>query len=398
LSFQTGTATDYSDLLDQLDTFLTSQGMTLSPSYAGTGNGTIAGLIGGSASVAETFTIAFTSATAFTVTGSITGALAGGTVGVAYSTTHINFTITAGGTAFIAGDTFTIATTPPWTSKRRTSGDQMIWQGPGNGNVDQILVGAKLFHDAGADYYNWRLAGYTAFSSGLDFEHQPGYLGGTGQQFPSPVLNLWNSTIPYWFIGNGRRVIVVAKISTVYVSCYLGFINPYMSPGAYPYPLAVGGSMAWDSSSISGEPAANSTNWRWSFVGSQLRNFPESKAQALGNDAGGQMRLRLPTGVWRGFTANNNDTLFGRLWPTGEGHSGGMTDWRPNLDGGYSILPIVLYDSSLINVYGELDGVGCVTGHGQSAENTITIGSDVWLVIQDVNRTTKIDYFAVKLT
>ena len=57
MSFQTGTATDYSDLLDQLDTFLTSQGMTLAASFAGTGNGTIAGLIGGSASVAEVITI-----------------------------------------------------------------------------------------------------------------------------------------------------------------------------------------------------------------------------------------------------------------------------------------------------------------------------------------------------
>lgn len=398
MSYQVGTATDYSDLLDQLDTFLTSQGMTLSPSYAGTGNGTIAGLIGGSASVAETFTIAFTSATAFTVTGSITGALAGGTAGVAYSTTHIKFTITSGGTAFIAGDTFTVATTPPWTSKRRTSGDQMIWQAPGNGNLDQILVGAKLFHDVGGDYYNWRLAGYTAFSSGLDFEHQPGYIGGAGQQFPSPVFNLWNSTIPYWFVANGRRVIVVAKVSTVYVSCYLGFIDSYMSPGAFPYPLAVGGSMAWDGPAFGYEPAANSNSWRWSYVGNELRNFPESKSQGLGYDNGAQMRLRLPSGVWRGFTANMNETQFGRLWPTGEGHVSGMQDWRPNLDGGYSILPIVLLDSAIINVYGELDGVGCVTGFGQSSENTITIGSDVWLVVQDINRTTKIDYFAVKLT
>ena len=31
MSFITGTATDYSDLLNQLDTFLTSQGMTLAP-------------------------------------------------------------------------------------------------------------------------------------------------------------------------------------------------------------------------------------------------------------------------------------------------------------------------------------------------------------------------------
>jgi hypothetical protein len=395
VSYQIGTATDYSDLLDQLDTFLTSQGMTLSPSYVGTGNGTIAGLIGGSASVAEIFTILFTTATAFSVTGSISGALAAGTVGVAYSTTKIKFTITAGGTAFVAGDAFTIATTPKWISKRRTSGDQMIWEAPGNGNLDHILVGAKLFHDVGADYYNWRLGGFTAFDSGLTFENQPGYVGGAGQTVPSPVLNLWNSSIPYWFIGNGRRVMVVAKISTVYVAAYLGFGSLYMSPGAFPYPLIVGGSMAWDAQFVSSEPAAGSVNWRWSYVGNELRCFPMSRGQSSSYPNGAQLRMRLPSGVWQGFNASNSESQFGRLWPTGDAVSGGMTDWRDDLDGGYSILPIVMYD--LINIYGEIEGVGGITGFGQSSENTITIGLEKWLVVQDVNRNTKIDYFAVKL-
>ena len=67
MSVEIGTATDHANLLDLLDTFLTSQGMTLDPSFAGTGNGTIAGLIGGSASVAEMVTITFTDATHFDV-------------------------------------------------------------------------------------------------------------------------------------------------------------------------------------------------------------------------------------------------------------------------------------------------------------------------------------------
>jgi hypothetical protein len=396
MSFQTGTATDYSDLLNQLDTFLTSQGMTLAPAFAGTGNGTIAGLIGGSASVAEVFTIAFTDATHFTVTGSITGALASGVVGTPYVTTHINFTITAGGTAFVAADAFTVSTTPPWTSKRRAAGDEMVWQAPGNGNLDAILVGAKLFHDAGGDYYNWRLGGFTAFNGSLAFEQQANYVGGPGQLSPSPVLNLWDSTTPFWFVANGRRVIVVAKISTVYVVAYLGLISPYVSPGSFPYPLVVAGSMAWDGPTLTAEPAIGNVAWRWSNAGDQIRNLGIG-LPARSTDPGCQLRLMIPSGYWRGFDSGWNDADQGRLWPYTDAVAGGMADWRPNLDGGYSILPIVLHDSAVLNVYGELDGVGAVTGFGQAAENTITNGLAQWLVIQNVFRTSKIDYFAVRL-
>ena len=105
----------------------------------------------------------------------------------------------------------------------------------------------------------------------------------------------------------------------------------------------------------------------------------------------------IPSGYWRGFDSGWNDADQGRLWPYTDAVAGGMADWRPNLDGGYSILPIVLHDSAVLNVYGELDGVGAVTGFGQAAENTLTNGLAQWLVIQNVFRTSKIDYFAVRL-
>jgi hypothetical protein len=75
-----------------------------------------------------------------------------------------------------------------------------------------------------------------------------------------------------------------------------------------------------------------------------------------------------------------------------------MQDWRPNLDGGYSVLPIVLHESASSNIYGELDGVGATTGFAQAAGNTITIAGISWLVVQNVERTTKTDYFAVQLS
>jgi hypothetical protein len=386
-----GSATDYADLLNQLDTFLTGKGMALTPSFVGTGNGTIDAQ-GGSASVVETITVTFTSATAFGVVGSVSGSLGTGVVGTPFTSTKANLTITAGLTAFVATDAFTFAVTSKWTSLRRTSGVEMIWQAPGNGGLDQIIVGASVFSDVGADYYNWRLGGFTAFDSALAFNMQAGYVGGSGQSVPSPVLPLWNSTIPFWFIANGRRVIVIAKVSTVYTSCYLGLMASYMAPGAFPYPLVVGGSLAF----LGSEPASTSTNWRWSYTGAEMAAFPIGRTGGLTSDSEAVLLLRLVSGVWRGFSSINTSTSTGGIWPYGWVVPSSW-DWRPDLDGGYSLLPVVLCDETP-NVYGELEGVKAVTGFSQSVENTVTVAGIPHLVVQNVFRNTKSDFFAVRLS
>jgi hypothetical protein len=63
------------------------------------------------------------------------------------------------------------------------------------------------------------------------------------------------------------------------------------------------------------------------------------------------------------------------------------------------MLPIVLGDCSPLvsNIWGELDGLEAITGYQNGSENTITIGNSIWLVVQNVFRTTQIDYAAVKL-
>jgi hypothetical protein len=391
MSVKIGSATDYANLLDIVDSFLTATGMALTSSFVGVGTGTIDAR-GGSASVAETITVTFTTATAFGVVGSVSGALGTGVVGTAFASTKANLTITAGGTAFAAADAFTFAVCPPWTSLRRVAGSEMIWQAPGNGGLDQIFVGAKTFFDVGTDYYNWRLGGFTAFSAALPFNQQAGYVGGASQANPSPVLTLWNSTIPYWIVANGRRVIIVAKISTVYVAAHLGFMSSYMAPGSFPYPLLVGGNLAFQN-----EPATLSASWRWSYTGNEMRNFAQPTIANLIVPWQGQMRLRSAAGNWLGFSLSNSD-VAGQVWPFAYVDTSSATyDWRPNIDGTYPELPIVLSDNTP-NVYGELEGVRAVAGFGQSVENTVTIAGIPHLVVQNVFRNTKGDFFAVRLS
>jgi len=82
--------------------------------YSGTGNGAMSGhAIGKDAKIGNYIVRCITAATnggvfaVYTPTGE---RLTDATVGTAYSTTHIGFTIADGGTDFIVGDTFTVTT------------------------------------------------------------------------------------------------------------------------------------------------------------------------------------------------------------------------------------------------------------------------------------------------
>lgn len=277
-----------------------------------------------------------------------------------------------------------------WTALRSSS-TEYIWEAPGSGGspADPLIVGAKSFFNAGADYYNWRLGGFVAFDSALAFESQSGYVGATSN---APVLNCWNSSIPYRFYATGRRGIILAKVSTVYVTAYLGYLSTYMSPGAFPYPLVVGGSMAWEST----EPVATSANWRWSYNGAEMANFPCPKPN-LGTPPNSTLRLRRSDGSWIGFdrAASATSGLRGKVWPYGNWGTNQASDLRDNLDGSFMMLPIVLQDVTP-NVYGELDGIFAVTGFNNGAENIVTAGGVDHFICPNVFRTTQTDFFALR--
>lgn len=284
--------------------------------------------------------------------------------------------------------------TPGWTSLRYTVGgagnpDECILKAPGLGGTDEIYVGVKTFENVTADYYNWRLGGFTGFDAGLTFAAQPGVM-------QNVFMTLWNSPIPYWFIANGRRVIIVTKISTNFMMGYLGFINQYPSPAQFPYPLAIGGNFA-----ISLEPALTSTQWRWSNATAFNFNFPMATRQ---NPGGGiipantcSLRLRKTNGIWADMASGDNgvyqDSDINNIWP----YMAGMSNLQQNLGATQSpILPIILHDNTP-EVYGELDGVVATSGQAIASEDLLAVGGDNYLVVQNVFRTGRSQYAAVRL-
>jgi hypothetical protein len=73
-----------------------------------TGNGTVGSTSLGASPEFGVYTLKATSATVFAVTDPEGNALGNATVGTAFTSSEVNFTITAGGTAFVANDSFTL--------------------------------------------------------------------------------------------------------------------------------------------------------------------------------------------------------------------------------------------------------------------------------------------------
>jgi hypothetical protein len=538
--FQTGTATDYRDLLEQLHTFLTSQGSAFGLTFEGTGTGRLTAYRGGASSVAETWTIECwdadtPGAEGWTVTGSVTGLLGtGATTGVAYSDSHIAFTITAGGTAFAVGDKFILNTAPPWATKRRVRGailtassgnsgqyakenvldgklaytsnrywsagaapqtlqfdfpeavtvaeyaimaastsgyapsawtfeywngsawvvldtrssqtswsagqvrsyavaspvsatryrlnisagnsssylyidavhlraavagvdqamSQYIWAAPGNDGQSEILVGAHTFQRSDVDYFDWELCAFDGYEASLPFYGQAGCHG----QLYLPLLN---SSIPYWFVANGRRAIVIAKVGTQYESAYLGFLEPYFTPQQLPYPIALGGSLALGST----QPTWESASYRYSNATNQHRAFTHSDCMGNGSSSTlsayyAQARARSVSGGWVGHWARSSDGLMsssqksynGLLWPLCEG----MTNLDVCADGSYALFPVLL-SYTTPNHWGQFEGVSVLTGQDLSAESLIRVGAVDHLAVPNITRVDRDDFLAVRL-
>lgn len=271
-----------------------------------------------------------------------------------------------------------------------------IWQAPGNDGTSEILVGIHPFENGGVGSYNWRLQGLTAYEALSDFHSQPGAI--SSSQPYGPVLPLSNASLGYWFIANGRRVTVVVKTGSIYGAAYLGLIQPYASPGQWPYPLFVGGSLWWDT-----EPDSDDSRWFYGttsdfhtvFAKSFLPQLLDPSKKPVSSSA----RLRKPDGSWASFCATSDfydtreETLIGTVWP----YAYGFLNLKPDLSGNYGLFPIILFEHSPVNVYGQLDGVMAVSGSGLSAEASITEGIDSYIAFPDVSRNGAGDYFAVKL-
>lgn len=275
-----------------------------------------------------------------------------------------------------------------WTALEDTA-DKLVLQGSGSGS-DEIIVAIQLYANG------WRLNGYTGYVNGLTFSNQPGAI-------PSVcgAMALWNAGIQYWFVVNSRRIIVVAKVNTVYHACYLGWFLPYSTPGQYPYPLIVGGS--YSAATYANAPAYNDvSNSTVNFWRHSINNYPLFYVRQ--NNLWRQLVNQQNTAP---ITSDNTQGLYpyckdqstngGAIASMGSNTLNGR---RLTVDGKDVLDPVTLVhriDAVDKGFLGELDGVFSVTGNGHVAEDIVTYGGVDHLIVNNVYRGGIVDFAAIKL-
>jgi hypothetical protein len=380
MAFENATATDFLDLLARVEDFATRTRFVHDLAFTGTGPGTFSdGPAAADNATVETWTLTVTDdstpgSEVWSVTGSVSGAAASATTGVAYDNGSISFTIS--GSGYANGDAFTFDVVQGWTAQRSTydagtdTDGELILEGVGLGGGEAIVVGVQSFRDAGNDRYNWRLRGFTSFD-GSTWNALPG-------ASTEVYLPLWSSSIPYWLIVNEQRLVLMAKVSTIYVHAYLGFVDTYATDTEHAYPLLVGGSALTDTVGYSD---AASLRAYWADSG-------------LGNPG----YLYRPDGVWD--QVRQDSTTGVELWPWTLDDETWFTHLRDGF-GLHPMLPAVLISrpsgTKPRGVVGELDGVYWVSGFGASVEDTVTVGSQDHVLGQDINRNGRNDHVALEL-
>jgi len=252
MTWQTGTSTDYQDMVDILVDIVTNSNVT-----------TLAVNAGGSGyAVGDTFDInGGTTVNSLNATGTVLTEAAGVVTGVLISSggaytvnpgTGATTTATSGSGTGLTVDT-TITSTN-WVAERdtTTSGErELILRG--NDGTTNFYVGIMTYTQvAGANTCkNWTLVGATAFNSGLDFDQQsgisPGAVPGSSEGAYIPLQPSGSfANIEYSLSINNRRICGVFKTETAtvtnYPSFYLGFHSRFGTSTEWPYPLLVAGS------------------------------------------------------------------------------------------------------------------------------------------------------------
>ena len=275
----------------------------------------------------------------------------------------------------------------------------IVLMGPGLSNQDQVFVGLQLRANPATGLYALQSRAMTGIigSATAMSEHI--------NVLPKPArMMLIDAPMTYWFVASGRRFIAVAKLSTRYEAMYAGLFLPYGVPTSYPYPMFIGGS-------ASSEGSGGVTNWTsdvdaHSMFYSPYMNTGQSNVNGgVQTDASAAQFLN-PEGTWNGIASRGTSHTYMMLpeatYPTYFGSESfsakKVMDAITSAFGGErQMFPLTIANRDQGTVYGQLDGIFYAAGSPISSEDTFTIGSENYLIVQNVFRTASGNFMAVKI-
>lgn len=271
--------------------------------------------------------------------------------------------------------TYNMAATDEWQLSR-------IFVGKGLDGQDKVYVPMALYVDVRYTYYS--LSAWTArnYSKELAMNSQ---FTAAGFQNGQSVISLWNNQIPYWFVANGRRFIIIAKVAHRYMSMYCGFFLPLATDEEYTYPLYIGGSHNTTKREYQHQTNhSNGSFWKPTF------------SDEYGNASYGSCALVSPSGelLYLGSSdmiMRSSATFTGFLYPYNWDYKIGKTE-----DGEYVLLPIEIMEKHPApQTLGWLDGAMYVSGYENSPERELTVDGKRYVCFPSMVRSGYNDYAAI---
>lgn len=285
-------------------------------------------------------------------------------------------------------------------------GSLLNLRGPGAGVGRNVFLNISTVNNDTTPSNGWQISGAINYSGNVQWGNQPG-------ESPQPYFNLWTGAINYWFYVNDRRIVVIAQISTTFVSMYGGFFLPWGTPAQYPTPLYVGG------------------DW-WAPCNWSLQNSGRRMCCDPGGDFASQKSaawVKDPVGLWRPVCNQNYDNssndagtnitsgAFAYLWPWTVGRdqysnaidtfykwgstnlgatSGGCLDSLVTTRQGERFIWPNQIVGSDITPFGTLDGIYATFGAGLSTTAPVTSGGKSFLAFQNIHRNSGNDFFLME--
>lgn len=271
--------------------------------------------------------------------------------------------------------------TTVYDGRSRTS--YCIWMGQGNG-TDKIYIQARVPEGSNQDMYLDSMAGY---DPKLYYFEQPGSIqqwlfAEEETEVLQPMFTVsGDERFYYWLFADTYRIVGIARMSIVYESFHMGFLNPIASERQYPYPMY-----------IAGNGVATQESWPGNQTGAFI--FPKDNSGFL----------RRADGTWRAFTAsvpNPDPNAEGTIFPYNAHNELLIPNFKQEdamEQDNFLLIPIMLQTNNPIDVNGLIRDVYWISGtRDVASEQVLVYGGEQYIVFDTKQLRGSNTYFCIRM-
>jgi len=257
---------------------------------------------------------------------------------------------------------------------------EVILSHTGNSGQEFVCIGIREWTYPAGNAAGWDLNGYTWFNDDMEWnannvDHGYTTYDATWEHWSKmPTMPLIDDSMTYWFFSNRQRIVVIAKVSSQYEQCYLGFGRRFGNPSDYPYPIMVDGS------------------YYGNFNYASQNDGHRGIIDMFMSDSDYKFMHYSPGGNWWGGSTQYQFTLP-RIQPRTNFSDNGTIG--PTTTGRVLMLPTYICQRNSDECYCDLDGVYTVVATGIQAEDTIKKAGVEAICFPNIWRTSYYDYVAI---